>query len=64
MIQAGTIWTENGKIENATCDLVVDKLEFSTYDGLLVLSITEKELVNILKEYPAWLATIIMNAEE
>jgi hypothetical protein len=64
MIQAGTIWLESGGIENAACDLVVDKLEFTTYDGLKVLSLTEQELVNILKEYPALLATLIMNAEE
>jgi hypothetical protein len=64
MIQAGTIWLENGGMENAVCDLDNGMLEFKTYDGLRVLTLTEKELVNILKEYPAWLATIIMNAEE
>jgi hypothetical protein len=64
MIQAGTIWPENGVAQNAVCDLEGKKLEFRTYDGMLVLSLHEQELVNILREHPALLATVIMNSED
>lgn len=59
MMQAGKTWLESGGIENTLVELTHDGFEFSTYDGMRVLTLSTRDIIEIIKVHSEYLAKLI-----